>query len=138
LHGIDVEGGEFKYDDTERLSKTALVELLVKLNKIGKIPYDYIEKHLGIKLSREEQPSEGSQDEEEPEEEKETEEKKKDKLSVKRYNKACQCAQEPFSVLTLMLSEEEENKLIERIYNDRLNGEFDPTYFNELANGLVQ
>lgn len=74
IHGIDVEGGEFKYADTERLSKATLVKILVELSKIGEVPLEYIEKHLGIKLTRkeveEEEPEEETQEEETEEEEK--------------------------------------------------------------------
>lgn len=35
------------------------------------------------------------------------------------------------------MTEEEENNLLERIYNGRINGDFDPLYFNQLADGLI-
>lgn len=151
LHGMDVEGGEFSYADTERLSKMQLVTLLVELSKLGGVPLEYIEKHLGIKLTpkQEQKPEEEETDEEDKEKETEEEEideeeddyfreeeKKKDDLS--RYPESCQCAHEPLSITTLVLTAAEEDKLLKRIYEDRLNGEFDPTYFNKLAAGLVQ
>ena len=146
LHGIDVDGGEFKYADTERLSKVQLVEILVKLSQIGEIPLDYIEKHLGIKLTRDEE-KEDTEEEDEIKEDKEEEEqenndypdqKKNGDLIENRYKGACTCLQEAHDILTLTLSDKEEKKLLERIYNDRLNGNFDPSYFNKLADGLIQ
>lgn len=138
MHGINVEGGDFKYAETERLSKMQLVEILVKLSNIGEIPLDYIEKHLGIKLTRNQQDQEEREEDEKENEEGYIYENKKDDLSSSRYPTTCTCLHELETTLNLSMSETEEEELIKRIYNDRLKGDFDPTYFKQLSNGLVQ
>lgn len=125
-HGFDVEGGKFKYEDTEKLSKKQLLELIKGLSHFGEVSLDFIEENFGIKLTPKER------------EVIETEQKLQSKKKS-RYELNCDCtALEQQEMLLLNFTEEEESELLERIYNLKGEARFDSSYFRQLADGLIQ
>lgn len=142
MHGFDVENGEFQYEKTEKISKLDLIKLFEGLANFGDIPLDVIEKHIGIKLTPKEKETiqdKKKEDNKEQEENKEDEEDEKQRAKKKsRYNLTCNCLREDdYSLETFSLTKKEESNLLERIYKARGKASFDPTYFNLLANGLI-
>lgn len=136
-HGLDVEGGEFKYEDTEKLSKKELLDIFKGLSNFGVVPLDVLEKHFGIKLT----PKEKEAIKEDAAKEKEVDEDKSKIGSKKknRYNLACNCLVDEKNLTEqLRFSEKEENSLIKRIYGYRGKNNFDPIYFNQLSQGLMK
>ncbi len=137
-HGFDVEGGEFKYEQTEKIEKLDLIKIFEGLANFGEVPLDVLEKHFGIKLTPKEKESiqEKKKEEDNQEQEEETKQRAKKKS---RYNLACSCLlKDEFSIETFRLTKKEENSLLERIYKAKGKASFDPTYFNLLATSLIE
>lgn len=124
LHGFDVEGGKFKYADTERLSKTDLLAIIKGLAQFGDVPLEYIEKHFGIELS--------------PKEKEEVQEKQLKLKKKSRYGLACCNEQLSFRDMeALRLNDEDVQGLLGRVYKSRGKAKFDGAYYTAIAQHLI-
>lgn len=142
MHGFNVEGGEFQYEKTEKIDKIDLIKIFEGLANFGNIPLDVIEKHFGIKLTPKEKEAIQDKKKEDKQEQEEKEEKQNHNTEPKkksRYNLACSClSHDDYTIETFRLTKKEENSLLERIYKAKGKANFDPTYFNLLANSLIK
>jgi SPP1 gp7 family putative phage head morphogenesis protein len=130
-HSFDVSNGNFEYETSDGLTKEQLVNILTQLAAFGDIPLDLIEKLFGIKLEpKTQEPVPTDKPTEKP--------PVKNSLGGKKKNKyELTCCAHHLEIERFVLSESEEEALLKRVFDQGGNLKFDPKYFNQLAQNLL-
>lgn len=141
-HGFKVGNGKFKYDNSEKLSKKELLDVIKGLAQFGDVPLEYIEEHFNIQLDPkdiEPQPDEEEEEDEDNEEEEEenNEEEEEAEEDQLRYSDPC-CENLKFSAMETLRLSEQERALLLRLYNAAGKLNFDSTHFQELTGTLIR
>lgn len=121
-HGFDVEGGKLKYDDKRELSKKEWLDIIKGLAQFGDVPLDFIEQHFGIKLTPKQKQAV----------------QKALKLKMERYGH-CTHNHSFFAgdEVTLNNIDNEERKMLRRIYNQGGKAKFDYRYLDAISAYLI-